>query len=291
MRLVGATDTAELPLTRGEDPAHVFFSTDEDGIHKGVLGCHKALSHFATWQRNEFAINSGDRLTQLTPISNDTVLCEIMTPLISGATVCITDDEVLFCGDALLQWLDDQHITMIHAAPALASHWLSDLTGPATLNSLRLLFFKDEPLTNSVVRRWQHAAPNARIINLYGPTETTLAKTWHDASIDAHVLHDAGIQPIGKALPQTQVLLLNEYEQVCGIGETGQIVIRTPHRSMGFINPYESNEGFAPNPYTDDLSDLFFETGDIGRYRPDGSIRRLAQFPPNTPPSKNAACM
>ena len=132
------------------------------------------------------------------------------------------------------------------------------------------MFFAGEPLTDALVRRWREAFPQAgRIVNLYGPTETTLAKCFY--LVPSEPL--PGVQPIGGPLPETQALVMRDGRQLCGIGEPGEIVIRTPFRSLGYVNaPADNRERFVPNPFREDRRDLLYHTGDRGRYRPDGSV-------------------
>jgi acyl carrier protein len=87
-----------------------------------------------------------------------------------------------------------------------------------------------------------------------------------------------GVQPVGSPLPETQALVLTENNQLCGIGEPGQIVLRTPFRSLGYINASEENQRrFVKNPFRDDERDLLYYTGDRGRYRPDGTLDILGR--------------
>jgi len=76
------------------------------------------------------------------------------------------------------------------------------------------------------------------------------------------------------SLPQTQALVLNAAGKPCGIGELGEVVLRTPFRTLGYVNaPGEMRRHFVPNPFRGgDPSDLLYYTGDRGRYRPDGSL-------------------
>ncbi len=83
-----------------------------------------------------------------------------------------------------------------------------------------------------------------------------------------------GVQPVGYPLPQTQALVLNN-NQLCGIGEPGEIVIRTPFRTLGYINGI--NERFIKSPFSGDEQDLLYYTGDLGRYRPDGVLEILGR--------------
>ena len=125
------------------------------------------------------------------------------------------------------------------------------------------------------MRHWrENISDTAGIVNLYGPTETTLAKCFYQVPAEPIF----GIQPVGNPLPQTQVLILNSCNKLCGIGELGEITLRTPFRSLGYINsPGEQKKRFVPNPFNPDERDLIYRTGDIGRYRPDGSIDILGR--------------
>ena len=74
-------------------------------------------------------------------------------------------------------------------------------------------------------------------------------------------------------MPESQALVLNASGQLCGIGETGEIVLRTPYRTLGYMNlPEENQRRFRPNPFRNDENDLVYFTGDRGRYRVDGLL-------------------
>ena len=75
---------ADLPALQGDDEAYVFFTSGTTGVPKGVLGCHKGLSHFLKWQREAFGVGPDDRCSHLTSVSFDVVLREIFLPLTSG---------------------------------------------------------------------------------------------------------------------------------------------------------------------------------------------------------------
>jgi acyl carrier protein len=89
----------------------------------------------------------------------------------------------------------------------------------------------------------------------------------------------SGVQPVGRAIPQAQALVLAQNNQLCGINEPGEIVLRTPFRSLGYINaPEENRMRFVKNPFRDDAQDLVYFTGDAGRYAPDGSLEILGRL-------------
>ncbi|MBV9787436.1 MAG: amino acid adenylation domain-containing protein [Chloroflexi bacterium] len=270
----GADADPQLPTLHPEAAAYVFFTSGTTGVPKGVLGCHKGLAHFLSWQRDTFAIGPQDRVGSLTALSFDVVLRDVFLPLVSGATLCLPPHREI-AAPATLDWLDQQRISVVHLVPALAQSWLHLGHPAATLGALRLVFFAGEPLTDALVRRWRATfSATTTLINLYGPTETTLAKCFYQVP-DNPLL---GIQPVGRPLPQTQALVVAGQQRLCGIGEQGEIVIRTPFRSLGYINaPAENAQRFVPSVHRADPADLWYYTGDQGRYRPDGTLEILGR--------------
>ena len=256
------------------DAAYLFFTSGTTGRPRAVLGSRQGLEHFLRWQRDEFEIGSRDRAAQLTGFSFDVVQRDVLTPLTAGATLCLPVPGVDDAPDRILDWLAAERITLVHAVPSLAQAWLEAADPNVRLPDLRLAFFAGEPLTDTLVRRWRQFAPNCRILNLYGPTETTLAKCCYEVPANP----GPGIMPIGRPLPQTQILVPNEARQLCGIGEPGELVIRTPFRSHGYFHaPEETARRFLPNPWSQDPNDLVYGSGDLGCYRSDGSLEILGR--------------
>jgi amino acid adenylation domain-containing protein len=268
------TMVPSLPTMKPDDPAYIFFTSGTTGLPKAVLGCHKGVSHFVAWQRSTFDIGPEDRVGQLTGVSFDVFLRDVFLPLVSGAALHLPERDDL-ASELVLAWLDRDGISLLHAVPSLARFWVAHRPPDVSLKTLRWLFFAGEPLTDSLVRLWQEAFPHSgEIVNLYGPTETTLAKCCY--RVPMHPL--PGIQPIGWPLPDTQVLVLGGNGQLCGIGEPGEIVVRTPFRTLGYLNaPSENDERFISNPFRNVDGDLIYRTGDRGRYRVDGSLEILGR--------------
>ena len=252
------------------DPAYVFFTSGTTGVPKGILGTHKALSHFLQWEEQTLSIGPTDRVSQLTGLSFDVVLRDIFLPLSAGATLCLPDTASVPHGEDVIPWMRRERITILHTVPSLAAVWLDSLESRAGLPDLRWVLMAGEPLTDTLVGRWREKMGTAHgILNLYGPTETTLAKCAYRVPSDPV----PGVQPIGKPLPDTQALVINRADQLCGIGEPGEIVIRTPFRTLGYINgTQEGRTGFAPSPFRDDPRDVIYRTGDCGSYSNDGLL-------------------
>jgi amino acid adenylation domain-containing protein len=269
VRQVPDTVSQTFPPVDPEDPAYIFFTSGTTGVPKAVLGCHKGLAHFLNWQRDTFKIGPNDRCAQLTALSFDVVMRDIFLPLTSGASLHLPATE------AILAWLEQERITVIHTVPSLVQSWLRDVPTGVGLSALRYAFLAGEPLTDSLAHRWRAQFPESgSIVNLYGPTETTLAKCFY-------VLPEQlsfGVQPVGRPLPETQALVLNRGGGLCGVGERGEISIRTPFRTLGYLNQTgENQKRFVQNPLIAGREDVIYKTGDLGRYRLDGTVEVLGR--------------
>jgi amino acid adenylation domain-containing protein len=269
------TGTISLPDVSADDAAYIFFTSGTTGVPKGVLGCQKGLGHFLAWQKSTFDVGPTDRCAQLTNLSFEVVLRDIFLPLVSGATLCLLDEAADPASDQTLSWMDREGITLFHAVPSLSQTWLAGLADGVTLRKLRWALLAGEPLTEAFVQRWRDALPQTgKIVNLYGPAETTLAKCSHIVPGKPSY----GIQHLGRPLPQTQALVLNRNGHLCGVGEPGEIVIRTPFRTLGYINaPDEQQRRFVRNPFRGDPTDIVYCSGDRGRYRADGTLEFLGR--------------
>jgi amino acid adenylation domain-containing protein len=267
---VPARPELQLFQPKPESPAYISFTSGSTGTPKAILCNHNGLSHFITWEREEFHVTPADRVAQLSRLSFDVAMRDIFLPLTSGAVLCVPPDQTQFDTDQVLEWLEAEAVSIIHIVPAVAQASLTRLSPDVTLKHLRWTLFAGEALPAHLVQRWREAFPLAgEIANLYGPTETTLAKFYY------HVPRAVcpGTQPVGRPLPHTQGLVVNRSAQLCGIGEPGEIVIRTPYRSLGYINASrEQSDRFVVNHYRNDADDILYYTGDRGRYRADGQL-------------------
>jgi amino acid adenylation domain-containing protein len=253
------------------DAAYVYFTSGTTGAQKGVLGTHSGLAHFLAWQGATFGSFAGAVCAQLTHIGFDVFLRDVLFPLTTGKVLTIPPHDVgeLSIPD-LFRWLDAEGVTAIHTVPSLARAWLAGCPDDVSLPSLRCIFIAGEPLPGTLVSRWRlRFRADTEFINLYGPTETTLAKCWY--RVPANPGDD--VQPIGTPLPHTQVLVLGENGALCGCGEPGELVIRTPFRTRGYLESASPEaRRFRPNPFRDDPDDIVYYTGDRGAYRDDGML-------------------
>ncbi|UKJ76239.1 non-ribosomal peptide synthetase [Azospirillum brasilense] len=216
--------------------AYVFFTSGTTGTPKGVLGRAGGLAQFLEWERDSFSVGPGDKVSLLTGLSFDVVLRDMLMPLISGATLCLPPTGMARDGRSVLGWLDASGVTLMHAVPSLARSWLGATDNVFINRRLTRTLFAGEPLTSALVADWRSRFPNTEVINLYGPTETTLAKFHY--RVPARPL--PGIQPVGSPLPLTEAIILGPDSRARQPrGESGQVAIRTRYPSLGYTNAPE----------------------------------------------------
>ncbi|OLP20314.1 hypothetical protein BST81_00825 [Leptolyngbya sp. 'hensonii'] len=289
----GAPELSPLPVVPPPvtiDPdalAYVAFTSGSTGKPKGILGTHRPLSHFLKWQTETFDLQPADRFSLLSGLSHDPLLRDLFTPLWLGATVCIPTQATIETPGRLATWLAQQQVTVLHLSPALGQL----LTDPnlasqptiSTLPQLRYAFFGGDRLTQQDVLRLRQLAPTVTCINCYGTTETPQIMGHFivppDASLETgqDTLRSRQMLPIGRGIRNTQLLVLRQH-QLVGVGEVGEIYVRTPYLSRGYLGDEAlTQERYIPNPFTQLPGDRLYRTGDLGYYRPDGNLEFLGR--------------
>lgn len=268
------------PLVSPDDACYVVTTSGSTGEPKAILGTHKGLSHFIHWELEEFALTDDVRVAQLAPPTFDVSLRDLLVPLAAGGTVCIPAAETRARIDHLLDWLDAEAVTLMHCVPTLFRALLQELARRPEpgklLTRLRHVLLAGEPLYGADVRRWRSLmGRRTELVNVYGPSETTLAKAFYRIPEDEP---DASrMVPVGKALPDTALLIVKDGE-LCDPGEIGEVYVSTPFMSLGYIgDPVMTAERFVANPIGGGGDQVAYRTGDFGRYRPDRNVELLGR--------------
>ena len=150
---------------------------------------------------------------------------------------------------------------MIAAAPAESSG----------LPDLRWAFFGGDVLTSSTVAALRSKAPGVTCVNFYGTTETPQAMAY--SMVDTADVDGDLPAPVGRGIDGVQLLVVNPAGQLAGIGERGEISVRTPYFTARYLgNDVLTRQRFIADPFTADSADRLYRTGDLGRYRADGEV-------------------
>jgi amino acid adenylation domain-containing protein len=262
-----------------DDIACVSYTSGSTGEPKGILGRHGPLSHFLPWQANKFSLTSSDRFSLLSGLSHDPLQREIFTPLWIGATICVPDPDMIGNPGKLARWMNQNEITFAHLTPALGRLLTETANPDCQLISLRHAFLVGDKLTGADVNCLRRLAPGVTCVNYYGSTETQRAVSYYEIPPDSSVLPQQPVIPIGRGIPDVQLLILNNQKTLAGIGEVGEIYMRSPHLAQGYLGDESlTTARFVVNPFSEDNSDKLYKSGDLGRYRPDGNAEILGRI-------------
>ncbi len=252
-------------LTTPADPAFVLCTSGSTGTAKAVMSSGRPLAHFVDWYAGAFGLTGADRFAALSGVAHDPILRDLLVPLAIGASVCIPPEDVFRAPDRLLAWLAAQQVTVAHVTPQLARLLAGCAAAAGTsLPALRVLACGGDVLRGSDVTALRALAPDATLVAGYGTTETPQLAAWQpiaDEGARARV-------PLGRGISGTQLLVLDRAGRLAGIGEPGEIVVRSQFLADGYTGGDRGGFGFGNGRYA---------TGDRGRFLPDGRVEIIGR--------------
>ncbi|GAX38399.1 non-ribosomal peptide synthetase [Nodularia sp. NIES-3585] len=273
-----SNNSFEKPIhqTQPENVAYLIYTSGSTGAPKGVMIQHHSLSSYINTACIEFEINSSDRVLQFASISFDTAAEEIFPCLICGATLILRTDEMISSIPQFLQQCRDWGITVLDLPTAFWHQVTSELATAnlAIFNSLRLVIIGGEKADTKHLNTWQQQVGNrVRLVNSYGPTETTIVATLCNLSVP-----ETGKVPIGRAIPQAQTYVLDSNFQLVPIGTPGELYIGGVGVARGYFKrPDLTAQRFIPNPYSLKPGERLYHTGDLVRYLHNGNLEFLGR--------------
>ncbi|HEX6747477.1 MAG TPA: amino acid adenylation domain-containing protein [Longimicrobium sp.] len=276
-----------LPESRAEigpdTLAYLSFTSGTTGTPKAVMGRHGSLTHFTPWLAETFGLSAGDRFSLLSGLAHDPLHRDVFTPLQLGAAVVAPEPDEVAAPGYLARWMREAGITVAHLTPAMGQ-LIADVPGgverAAPVESLRRAFFVGDVLTRGDVERLGRLAPNLTVVNYYGSTETQRAVAYHVVQMDEDGDGDAAreVIPLGRGIPGVQLLVRSTSGGMAGIGEVGEVWLRSPHVALGYLGDADLTASrFVRNPWRGDAWDVLYRTGDLGRYRPDGEVEPMGR--------------
>ncbi|CRK59452.1 Probable non ribosomal peptide synthetase protein [Alloactinosynnema sp. L-07] len=255
-----------VPSLRGAR-AYVTYTSGSTGKPKGIPQSHTTLAQFVTWFSREFRIGPGTRMAQWAAPGYDAALVEIFAGLVAGATLCLVPDRIRANPEKIVDWLVEQRATVFQTVPSFARQVLVAMDSRGVVpDTLTHVLLAGEALPADVANGLRAALPGARLINLYGPTESILA-TWLEVTADLH-----GTAPIGRSIPGRHVLVLDDRGVPCAAGVTGNLVIRSPYLTDGYLGDAADEAPFAPLSTLDLDGTRCYRTGDLAARRRDGVL-------------------
>jgi amino acid adenylation domain-containing protein len=252
----------------GKSLAYVIYTSGSTGMPKGVEIGHESLTNLVSWHQNAFKVISSDRASCVARVGFDAAVWEVWPYLTAGASLHIPDEDEIKDPEAFQTWLVAQGITISFVPTPMAERLLA-LNWPAP-TALRMMLTGGDTL---------HTYPRCDspflLVNNYGPTECAVVAT---SGLVSTQRSESRLPPIGRAITNTEVYVLNEAMEEVPTGTPGEIYIGGAGVGRGYRNrPDLTCERFVPNPFDGGIGRLF-KTGDCAQKLANGQLAFLGRF-------------
>jgi D-alanine--poly(phosphoribitol) ligase subunit 1 len=265
---IAAFDDENLPETdqiTGADPAYVMFTSGSTGEPKGVVIPHQGVLNLVDWAGGDLGIGPGDRLTNVNPLYFDNSVFDIYAGLLNGAAVVALDALNGRPPADLVAEITKNQCTFFFVVPTLFMYLDSmQLLTSDKLPTVGRFMFGGEGFPIARLRRFYQAfAGKARLINCYGPTETSCICSSFDITASVFDCTE-GLAPLGRLNPNFSCRILDEERKPVAAGCVGELWLGGPGVGLGYLNnPEETERRFCQDPLIDGYRATLYRTGDL----------------------------
>jgi len=254
--------------------AYCLYTSGSTGRPKGAGNTHAGLMNRLRWMQEEYALQPSDRVLQKTPYSFDVSVWEFFWPLMTGARLVIAPPGAHQDPEHLARLIESEGITTIHFVPSMLQAFVQAEQLPRCKASLRQVICSGEALPASLQKRFFEHGSGIALHNLYGPTEAAIDVTYWACERTS----TSDSVPIGHAIANTTMYVLDDSLRAVPIGVTGELYIEGAGLARGYHGrPDLTAERFIPNPYSEQSGERLYRTGDLGYCRADGAIEYVGR--------------
>ena len=251
------------------DLLYIIYTSGSTGKPKGVKLTHRNLNNLIFSFNKLFGTPTfEDRCLASTNISFDVSIWEFFFTLLSGAQLYLFDDNTITDVFKYCDSIINNKITMLYIPPNILENVFDILYNKPDNKYINKLLLGVEPIKNETVKKYFSINPNMKIINAYGPTETTICCTAYPVTInnlDKHI-----ILPIGKPLSNLKLYVLDKFHNVVPIGVPGELYVTGDNVSAGYLNNKNiTMSHFVNIPFSCNIA---YKTGDIVKFNNTGDI-------------------
>ncbi|MET4143106.1 amino acid adenylation domain-containing protein, partial [Pedobacter sp. UYP1] len=240
-------------FNKPDDLVYLIYTSGSSGLPKGVLVENSALVNLCYWHINAFSVTAEDHATLYAGVAFDASVWEFFPYLLSGACVHVIPHDIRLDVKALISYYIKYEITISFLPTQIAEQFIQ-----IECASLRILLAGGEKLNSFSQTSYQ-------LFNNYGPTENTVVTTSFEVNSSCPNIS------IGKPIYNTQVYLLDSYQQLVPPGVKGEICISGDSLARGYLNQDELTAAkFVPHPFKD--GERLYKTGDLACWSADGNL-------------------
>jgi amino acid adenylation domain-containing protein len=275
-RLYNPGTGATMTRPAADAPAFILFTSGSTGTPKGVAISHAAAGAFVDWTAREFGLGPDDRIACPSPLSFDLSTFDVLNIARSASACVLLPEPTRWVPRLLFQALAELCVTAWYSVPsALNAVGETPDVVRGRLAGVRLFLLAGEVFPSRLAVALRRTCPHARILNLYGPTETNVV-TWHELPA---VVDPVAPVPIGTTCPYASAYIVEEGDDSHGVGRrTGELLVSGQSLMIGYWNrPEEDARAFTEIDRTTEPV-RWYRTGDRVSVGPDGQIQFIGRL-------------
>jgi amino acid adenylation domain-containing protein len=253
--------------------AHIVYTSGSTGEPKGVTQNHRMVLHNAMNITNAYHFCADDRASLLGSFSSGQAVTGIYTALLNGAALYLWNTKRDGLA-GLAKWLTQEEITIYHSSATVFRSFIDTLSGDERFPKIRIVRLGSEPVVRKDAESYKkHFSQDCFLINALSLTEVP-SICLNVMSKESRLRGDA--VPVGYALEDREVLLLDDTGKQVGFDQTGEIAVRSRYLTPGYWGRPDLTEAkFLPDPEGGDKP--IYLTGDLGRMMPDGCLEHIGR--------------
>lgn len=273
---VAARDAREPAGRAPGDLAYVIYTSGSTGAPKGIAHTHASAMAYARLAATIYALGPHDVVATLSPLHFDQSTFSLYAAPLAGASVLLVPDAVLRFPASLTQVVADHGVTVWYSVPTLLRQVLRrGVLGERDLSAVRWILYGGESFPPAELAALMRQLPGARVSNVYGPAEVNQCTFFH---LDESPTGDDPV-PIGRAWPETEIVVVDEQQRPVEPGAAGEILVRSVTAMQGYWNRPDLTasafrtldvDGAGPGDAGEGVG--WYATGDLGTWRADGEL-------------------
>jgi amino acid adenylation domain-containing protein len=266
----GSEKNSTLPIS-GDSVGYVIYTSGSTGQPKGVILPQRALANLINWHNKK--INGKRNVLQFTTLNFDMSFIEIFSALGSGGALTLISEQDRLDISCFSKIIKKQAVDQLVLSVPFLKNLANSQIEKTCFETIKEIIIAGEQLVITPAILTFFKQLNAcKLLNYYGPSETHVVTAYE---FPRNTADWPDYPPIGKAIPNTKVLLLADDKQPVPVGAIGEIYIGGFCLANGYVHRGElTQEKFIANPWGDDL---LYRSGDLGKYLPDGNLVYLGR--------------